>query len=67
MADDRHRPLILKVNGGSAPFSWFVNGAPVDTRNRRRHSTWTPDGLGFSTLTVIDAQGRSDRVTVFLK
>lgn len=67
VADDRHRPLFLKVNGGSAPFSWFVNGAPVDTRNRRRHSTWTPDGLGFSTLTVIDAQGRSDRVTVFLK
>jgi penicillin-binding protein 1C len=61
------RPVVLKVRGGAAPFNWFANGAPVITRDRRRQTTWTPDGTGFSTLTVIDAEGRSDKVTIFLK
>ncbi len=61
------RPVVLKVRGGAAPFSWFANGAPLATKARRRQTTWTPDGTGFSTLTVIDAEGRSDRVTIFLK
>ena len=61
------RPVVLKVRGGAAPFSWFADGAPVTTKVRRRQTTWTPEGTGFSTLTVIDAEGRSDRVTIFLK
>ena len=61
------KPVVLKMRGGAAPFSWFVNGAPLTTRARRRQTTWTPNGTGFSTLTVIDAEGRSDRVTIFLK
>lgn len=61
------RPVVLKVRGGAAPFSWFADGAPVTTKVRRRQTTWTPEGTGFSTLTVIDSEGRSDRVTIFLK
>ena len=61
------RPVVLKLRGGAAPFSWFVNGAPLATKARRRQTTWMPEGSGFSTLTVIDAEGRSDRVTIFLK
>ena len=60
------QPLVLKVNGGAAPFNWFANGIPVIVKHRRRQSTWTPDGRGYSTLTVVDAEGRSDEVTVFL-
>ena len=52
---DGLRPLVLKVRGGVAPFNWFANGSPVITLNRRRQASWTPDGKGFSTLTVIDA------------
>lgn len=62
----RMQPLVLKVNGGAAPFNWFANGVPVIVKHRRRQSTWTPDGKGYSTLTVVDAEGRSDEVTVFL-
>ena len=32
-----------------------------------RSETWKPDGPGFVTLSVVDATGRSDRVTVFLE
>lgn len=64
---DGFYPVILKVTGGVSPFSWFADGAPIDIRNRHRNTPWTPQGPGFSTLTVIDARGRSDRVTVFLK
>ena len=64
---DQPRPLVLKVHGGAAPFSWFANGTPVIAQLRRRQAAWTPDGRGFSTLTVIDAEGRSDRVTIFVK
>jgi penicillin-binding protein 1C len=34
---------------------------------RRRNLSWQPDGQGFSTLTVIDAKGRSARVSVFIE
>jgi penicillin-binding protein 1C len=59
-------PLILKLNGGRAPFRWLANGRPLDTASRRRTASWSPDGAGFSTLTVIDAAGRAASVGVFL-
>ena len=62
----RMQALALKVTGGAAPFNWFANGVPVIVKHRRRQSAWTPDGRGYSTLTVIDADGRSDEVTIFL-
>ncbi len=33
----------------------------------RRDVTWQPDGRGFVKLSVIDAKGRVDRVTVRLR
>jgi penicillin-binding protein 1C len=32
-----------------------------------RAMRWRPDGPGFVTLSVVDASGRSDRVTVFVQ
>ena len=60
-------PLALKLNGGRAPFRWLANGKPVPVSARRRTGSWTPDGAGFSTLTVIDAAGRADSVRVFVE
>ncbi len=63
----RLKPLVLKLEGGKAPFRWMANGHLLAGFERRRENFWTPDGTGFSTLTVIDALGRSTRVSVFVE
>jgi penicillin-binding protein 1C len=60
-------PLEMKMQGGRAPFQWLVNGKPLPGTERRRNLFWQPDGQGFSTLTVIDAKGRTARVSVFVE
>ncbi len=61
------QPLILKLQGGRAPFRWLANGKPMAEPLRRRTTQWMPDGAGYSTLTVIDAAGRAASVRVFLQ
>ncbi|WP_413785962.1 penicillin-binding protein 1C [Agrobacterium sp. rho-13.3] len=60
-------PLVLKLQGGRAPFRWLANGKPLPEPARRRSSEWKPEGQGFSTLTVIDADGRASSVRVFVE
>ena len=60
-------PLVLKLQGGRAPFRWLANGKPLQAVERRREATWQPDGAGYSTLTVIDAAGRAASVRVFVE
>ncbi|MCL6653143.1 penicillin-binding protein 1C [Agrobacterium rubi] len=60
-------PLVLKLQGGRAPFHWLANGKPLPEPSRRRSSEWLPEGQGFSTLTVIDADGRASSVRVFVE
>lgn len=60
-------PLVLKLQGGRAPFRWLANGKPLTEAVRRRTATWQPDGTGYSTLTVIDAAGRAASVKVFVE
>lgn len=60
-------PLVLKLQGGRAPFRWLANGKPLAGVDRRRTATWLPDGAGYSTLTVIDAAGRATSVKVFVE
>ncbi|NTJ44301.1 penicillin-binding protein 1C [Agrobacterium larrymoorei] len=60
-------PLVLKLQGGRAPFRWLANGKPLSDLSRRRSNEWTPDGQGFSTLTVIDADGRASSVRIFVQ
>ena len=60
-------PLVLKMQGGRAPFRWLANGKPVTEPDRRRTASWLPDGTGYSTLTVIDALGRAASVKVFIE
>jgi penicillin-binding protein 1C len=60
-------PVQLKASGGVLPLTWLVNGAPIRSDPRARQVTWQPDGPGFVKLSVIDAKGRADRVTVRLR
>lgn len=59
-------PLIMKIRNGVPPFTFFANGAPFGRSAFARQETWDSDGPGFVTLSVVDAEGRSDQVTVFL-
>jgi penicillin-binding protein 1C len=60
-------PLVLKLQGGRAPFRWLANGKPLPGLARTRISRWVPDGDGYSTLTVIDAAGRAASVSVYIQ
>lgn len=60
-------PMVLKLQGGKAPFRWLANGRPLPDMSRKRTSDWLPEGTGFSRLTVIDAAGRAASVDVFIE
>ena len=66
-ADGALAPVSFKVQGGELPFTWLVNGAPIETAPYRRETFWQPSGKGFVQLSVIDAKGRVDKVTVRLR
>ena len=59
--------LMLRVQGGTAPFTWMLDGTPVAIAERRAQTLIAPPGPGFVTLSVIDAQGRSSRVRIRLR
>jgi penicillin-binding protein 1C len=67
VASNAASPLVLKLQGGRAPFRWLANGKPLSGIERRRTAAWQPDGTGFSTLTVIDAAGRAASVRVYVE
>lgn len=56
--------LALKVDGGTFPLTLLMDGRPVARVEDRGALFWSPTGRGFARLTVIDAEGRSDSVTV---
>ncbi|NHB77883.1 penicillin-binding protein 1C [Rhodobacter calidifons] len=59
--------LKVKVAGGTAPFTWLADGVPVVIGSEAREAMLALPGAGFVTLSVIDAEGRSDRVQVQLR
>ncbi|MCL4765719.1 MAG: penicillin-binding protein 1C [Hyphomicrobiaceae bacterium] len=59
--------LLLKADGGVLPLTWMVDGMPIASAPHRREAAWQPEGRGFVKLTVTDANGRVDRVTVRLR
>ncbi len=59
--------LMVRVEGGTAPFTWLANGTPVSTADQDRETVLADLGKGFFTLSVIDAEGRSARASVRLR
>ena len=66
-AGQERADLALKAQGGQLPLIWLVNGRPVAQGEVRRATSWQPDGAGFARVTVMDAGGASDTVTVRLE
>ncbi len=67
MAGDDPDPIVFKAEGGALPLSWLVDGAPLASDAHRRDVAWSPPAKGFVKVTVIDAAGRADRVTIRLR
>lgn len=59
--------VVLKASGGALPLTWFADGAPIATGQRHRQLVWPTESAGFIKLSVVDAKGRTDRVTVRLR
>jgi penicillin-binding protein 1C len=53
--------LTVKVRDGRSPYVWLSNGVPVARSHRKQVDIMAP-GVGFSSITVIDADGLSDQV-----
>ncbi len=60
-------PVALKISGGRGPLTVLVNGVPTTAASGRGTLFFQPDGPGFVRLTVMDARGASDSVTVRLQ
>ena len=59
--------LMVRVRGGTAPFTWLANGVPVAVAYAGRETMLDALGKGFVTLSVIDADGRSARSVIRLR
>ncbi len=59
--------IPIKVRGGVPPYSLLVDGAVSASGLRRAEFLAPVNGLGFSTLSVIDAMGNSGRVSIELR
>lgn len=59
--------VALKIAGGRAPLTVMINGVPLAPPGTRRTLFFRPDGPGFARLTVMDARGAADSVTVRLQ
>lgn len=64
---DGRAEINLKVAGGAPPYTWLIDGAPVIEATRRREAAWQPPGKGFVRISVIDAAGASESVSVRLQ
>jgi penicillin-binding protein 1C len=59
--------LVLKAQGGVPPLTWMINGLPIGAPQLRRQTSWLPDGAGFARISVIDARGATDSVSIRLE
>ena len=56
--------VTLSVTGGRRPFFWMINRRPIPSLSHRRDLWWEPDGPGFATIVVLDANGKVVRTRV---
>jgi penicillin-binding protein 1C len=60
-------PLMLRATGGRLPLLWLVNGIPVTSSPFKRQTQVRVDGAGATRITVIDRDGGSATVEVWVQ
>lgn len=58
------RGLALAARGGEGGLSWFAAGRPIPRDPATGRVIWRPEGEGFFTLSVVDAEGQQARAQV---
>ena len=66
-SDGSPRPVIVKLEGGRAPYKVLVNGKPLERNFRSRVLDVEIAAAGFAALTILDATGQAASVKVFLQ
>jgi penicillin-binding protein 1C len=66
-ADEEDGSVQVTAEGGALPLTWLLDGMPIASDPARREAELPAGRRGFFRLSVIDAKGRTDRVTVRLK
>ena len=59
--------VVVRADGGALPLTWLLDGAPIASDPTSREAELPPGRHGFFRLSVIDAKGRTDRVTIRVK
>ncbi len=59
--------LLIRLSGGTAPFTLMADGAPLLLGLTTRETLLTGLGRGFTRLSVIDAAGRSAEISLRLR
>ncbi|MFZ1105941.1 MAG: penicillin-binding protein 1C, partial [Hyphomicrobiaceae bacterium] len=59
--------VVVKAEGGVLPLTWLLDGAPIAADPASREAELPAGRRGFFRLSVIDAKGRTDRVTIRVK
>ena len=59
--------LTVKMRAGVLPYTVLANGRPLASNIQRREITLPFAEKGASTVTVIDAKGRADRVQIWVE
>ncbi|CAK0772073.1 penicillin-binding protein 1C [uncultured Gammaproteobacteria bacterium] len=65
--DGEPAPLMMIAAGGRRPLTWLIDGRPLASPPTRREVLWQPPGPGFSTVTVLDADGRAASAEIQVK
>jgi penicillin-binding protein 1C len=62
--DGKTDPIPLKISGADGPITVLVNGIPSPPPQTHGTLFFTPEGPGFSRVTVIDSTGSMDSILV---
>ncbi len=60
------QPLVLKARGGIPPYHWLINGLPLPSQPGQQQQ-WSADSPGQVDITLIDDQGNSDAINIWLE
>ncbi len=59
--------VLVRVDRGRAPFTWFANGKPILRASLEREARLDLQGPGFVALSVVDAEGRGVSAQIELR
>jgi penicillin-binding protein 1C len=59
--------VLVRVDRGRAPFTWFANGAPILRASLDREARLPLTERGFVALSVVDAEGRGASAQIELR